>query len=212
MIIHNIEQRSEAWYECRLGRITGTRFATLVSGESTKGYQDLILDVAGEIITREVEETYTNDIMQQGIDLEGDARREFTDITNFIVWDTGFVTPDEDNEFHDWIGVSPDGIIWEDNNLYGGGLEIKCPLRKTHLRYMSENRLPNEYKWQVQGSLFVTGLPRWYFMSYYPEMKPFIIEVLPDKKMFSQIEERLRVTIPLIERQLETYKQYNYND
>lgn len=213
MIIHNFEQYSEAWCDAKIGRISGTRFSTLVSGESTKGYKDLILDVAGEILTSELEETYTNDDMQRGLDLEPYAALEFQETTEFSVDEIGFVTPDEGDPFQNWIGISPDRLMrssLEDD--YKIGLEIKCPKRKTHLRYIRENQLPNEYEWQVQGSLFVTKLPKWYFMSYYPGLKPFIIEVLPDKEMHSLIEERLHKIIPLIQEQLESYKTYNYGE
>jgi len=209
MIIHNIEQRSEAWHEIRLGRITGTSFQTLVSGESTKGYQDLILNLAGEILTGISEESYSNDIMERGIEFESDAAKEFSEVTGFELQEIGFITPDENTPYFEWIGVSPDRLIKIGGN-YTSGLEIKCPLRKTHLRYINENRLPMEYVKQVQGALFVTKLPKWYFMSYYPGMKPFIKEVLPDESLFATFETRLNKIIPLIKTQIENYHKYDY--
>ena len=59
MIIHNIEQRSEAWHQVRCGRVTGTRFKNLVSKETTDSYKDLLTNIACEIITGKQEETYS---------------------------------------------------------------------------------------------------------------------------------------------------------
>ena len=66
MIIWNLEQKSEAWHEARCGRVTGTRFKSLVSGETTQTYKDLVTNMACEIITRKQEETYTSADMERG--------------------------------------------------------------------------------------------------------------------------------------------------
>ena len=196
-----MEQGSEAWFEARCGLITATRIASMMAGESTKTYKDLITDLAGEIITGEVEESYSNAIMERGTELEPFARGEYESIFDTEVREVGFVLSEK---YKDWLGVSPDGLTAE------GGLEIKCPLRKTHINYIEANRLPNEYKWQVQGSLFVTGLPYWDFMSYYPNMKPFILRVYPDKEMHLDIEQRLIKTIANVKAKIKMYKNYNY--
>ena len=46
--------------------------------------------------------------------------------------------------------ASPDGLISDDS-----GFETKCPQPATHAKYLSEGRLPPEYKPQVQGSMMV---------------------------------------------------------
>lgn len=203
MIKINCQQQTEAWHEARLGRITGTRFAQMMMGDSTKGYNDLILDIAGEILTGEAEETYTNEIMERGKDLEPEARQVFSDLYGEVE-ECGFVIPDEKDPYHEWIGISPDGL------LELGGLEIKCPLRKTHIGYIEKGVLPSEYRYQVQASLFVTGLDFWYFMSYYPNMKPFIIKVLPDLKVHEHFRIELEKIIGKILQRIELYNHYNY--
>ncbi|MBC8321332.1 MAG: YqaJ viral recombinase family protein [Bacteroidetes bacterium] len=201
MIKVNIEQGSEAWFAERCGRITATRIAIMMSGEATKGYKDLVADLAGEIITGEVEESYSNAIMERGTELEPYARELYCQIFNIEVEEVGFIVHEK---YPEWMGVSPDGLP------NGGGLEIKCPLRKTHIGYIEKNILPNEYKWQIQGSLFTTGLPHWDFMSYYPNMKPFILRVYPDLRMHSEIETRLLKTIELIKEKINNYNLYDH--
>ena len=207
MIKHHLEQRSEAWYQIRLGRITATSFSELMSKQDSKGYQDLITDIAGEIITEEKDDSddYTSPAMERGIELEPEARSLYESLFDVKCEQIGFITPDEETEFSEWIGISPDGLIGID-----GGLEIKCPLRKTHLNYIENGTLPNTYKNQVQAQLFVTGRKWWDFMSYYPNMKPFIIRVYPDLELHKKFEERLRETLILIKKKVEVYKNYSF--
>ena len=143
MILHNIEQQSEAWHEVRLGRITGTRFKLLMAKESTASYQDLISNIACEIITGRAEEVYVNATMENGIETEPFARKEYENIFGVEVKQVGFIIPDEVTPYHEWIGISPDGLL--DRGL----IEIKCPLMKTHLEYINYNELPSEYRYQV---------------------------------------------------------------
>jgi len=204
MIIHNIEQQSEAWFQSKCGRVTGTRFKALMAGESTQTYKDLITNIACEIITGKAEETYSNAIMEHGIETEPIARAEYESIFETEVKTIGFLTPDEDHKYHHWIGISPDGIL--DNAM----IEIKCPLMKTHLEYIESGKLPADYKHQVQGQLFVSGFDYCDFMSFVEGMKPFIVRVKPDLELFKEYEIRLDKLIELVKEKLSIYEKYDY--
>ena len=206
MIILNIEQRSEAWYEARCGRVTGTRFSDLVAGESTKTYKSLISDIACEIITHRQDEGYTNAAMEHGIETEPDARAEYEAVMGVKVAEVGFIMRDEIDKYHDWVGISPDGLTPD------GMIEIKCPMMRTHIEYIEGGKLPTEYRYQVQGQLFVTGLPYCDFVSYVEDMKLFIVRVLPDEELFVEFERRLDKLIIDVNNKLETYYKYDYND
>ena len=206
MIILNIDQRSEAWYEARCGRVTGTRFSELVAGESTKTYKDLVLDLACEIITRRQEEGYVSEAMENGIEMELIARAEYESITGAKVTEAGFIIPDEDHKYHDWIGISPDGLTPD------GMVEIKCPLMRTHLEYIEGGKLPTKYRYQVQGQLFVTGFPYCDFASYVEGMKPFILRVYPDSTLFAEFEMRLDKLIKDVKDKLTQYNNYDYTN
>ena len=136
MILIDIEQGSEAWFKLKAGMISGTRFSKVMAGDSTATYKDLITDLAGEIITGEVEETYTNAVMERGIQLEPEARALYSELIG-EVREAGFCLIDGMEE---WIGVSPDGLTDK------GIIEIKCPIRKTHLNYIEANKLHSVYK------------------------------------------------------------------
>jgi len=216
MIINNCEQGSENWYQLRAGRVTGTRFKLLVAGESTASYKDLVTNIACEIITGKMEETYSNANMEHGIETEPVARAEYESIFEVEVKTCGFISPDEDHKYHEWIGISPDGLLLQDDlipireNEFEGLLEIKCPQMKTHLNYIEANKLPSDYRHQVQGQLFVTGLEYCDFMSFVEGMKPFIIRVYPDQELFKEFEKRLDILIEQVNTKLEIYKNYDY--
>jgi putative phage-type endonuclease len=207
MIYHNIEQGSEAWYQVRCGKVTGTRFKSLVAGESTQTYKDLLTNIACEIITGKAEETYSNAIMEHGTEMEPLARAEYESIFETEVKTIGFISPDEDHKYHEWIGISPDGLPEPDALL-----EIKAPLMRTHFEYIEANKLPSEYRYQVQGQLFVTGFRYCHFMSFVPEMKPFIIPVYPDLELFKEFEKRLDALIIHVQNKLLTYNKYNFDE
>jgi len=203
MIIIDCEQRSEAWHQVRLGRFTASKFSDVMAGETTETYKGLIVDIAGEILTGEAEEGYTSADMERGVELEPEARYEYSLIAGDVI-EIGFVIPDETDELHDFVGVSPDGFIND------GILEIKCPKLKTHLNYIRANVLPNAYKWQVQGQLMITGAKWCDFMSYYPKLKPFIIRVLPDLKMQEELRARLLSSIEKVKETIEIYNNYEF--
>ena len=205
MIYHNFEQGSEAWHAIRCGKVTGTRFKALVAGETTQTYKDLITNLACEIITGKQEETYSNAAMEHGTETEPVARAEYESIFETEVKTIGFVSPDEGHKYAEWIGVSPDGLLPDD-----GILEIKCPLPKTHFEYIEANKFPADYRYQVQGQLFVTGFKYCHFMSYVPGMKPFIIPVYPDLDLFKEFEKRLDQLIIQVQNKLLTYQKYDH--
>lgn len=205
MIIWNLEQKSEAWHEARCGRVTGTRFKSLVSGETTQTYKDLVTNMACEIITRKQEETYTSADMERGIELEPVARGLYSEITGIDVKEIGFISPDENTPYAEWVGISPDGVLPD-----MGLLEIKCPKARTHMEYIEADKLPTEYRYQVQGQLFVTGLEYCDFMSYAEDMKPFIKRVYPDLELFKEFEKRLDKLIIDVRNKLTIYNNYDY--
>jgi putative phage-type endonuclease len=205
MIVYNCEQGSEAWFAARCGRVTGTRFKELMAGESTDTYKKLVSNLACEIITGKMEETYSNANMEHGTETEPFARFEYESIFDVEVKQVGFIIPDEDHNYHELIGISPDGLLPED-----GLLEIKCPIMRTHLEYIEAGKLPTEYRNQVQGQLFVTGFKYLHFMSYVEGMKPFIIPVKPDIDLFLEFEKRLDLLKAHLQNKLLVYKQYQF--
>lgn len=201
MILVDIEQGSEAWHEIRAGKITGTRFSSVMADKSTAKYKDLIIELAGEIITGEKEESYSNAMMERGVEMEEDARKAYELLFNVDVSEIGFCIA---SGFDEWVGISPDGFVPSEHGM----TEFKCPTRKTHMNYMRMNKLPSVYKWQVQGGLMVSKMQYCDFMSYRADMKPFIIRVLPDLEMHAQLAVEIHTVIKEVKKQILAYNEY----
>lgn len=68
------------------------------------------------------------------------------------------------------------------------GLEIKCPAAHTQVKYLFGNKLPTEYILQVQGSMWVTGLDEWDFLSYHPSLPTLLLNVKKDEAIHKALD------------------------
>ena len=186
MKIHNFEQNSQEWCSARLGVITASNFAKGITPKKlqlSSQSEELALSLAGEIITGvSAEEFQGNYHTDRGQELEPDAVELYEMTTGHTTTKVGFVTNDEGT-----IGASPDRLVGED-----GGLEIKCPSMKQHLRYLfGLDDLTQEHRPQVQGNILVCQRKWWNVMSYHPELPPVIKDVNPDAEYLGALEPAL---------------------
>lgn len=174
MKTYDFPQNSPEWYAVRRGIPSASRFhqiATPAKGILAAAHTTLICELIAETLTDEpVQEPLTNYAIRRGNELEPEARRWLEFEADLDVQKVGFCTTDDGG-----LGCSPDGLIGDD-----GGLELKCPLPKTHVGYLLAGTLPDEYKPQVHGSLIVTGRSYWRFVSYCPGLPALNIVVEPD--------------------------------
>ena len=185
MIKVDCEQRSEEWYQARLGIPTGTGFDKIMTGALKPSTQAEVYQnkLVAEWYTGEPESNFVSEAMQRGIDLEPVAIEAYEFATDKTVEPVGFVYKDETK----LLGISPDGLCGPH------GVEIKCPLPSTHVSYLLSQELPAAYVGQLQGSMYVTGLEQWAFCSYCPGFPPLIIMIERDERWQSAFE-------PLIEK------------
>ena len=181
MKIHTMEQLTPEWFAVRIGKLTATKFPTMANGKP-ETIETLCLKLAAERITgQSCGDDYTNDAMTNGTDVEPLAREAY-ETTRFVhVNQVGFLELDE------FVGVSPDGLIDEE-----GGVEIKCPMAHTHLKYLTAGgEAWTAYRWQVQGALWVSGRTWWDFVSFNPAFPPdkqlLIERVLPDEGALAKL-------------------------
>jgi len=156
MKIIDCEQRSTEWYQVRMGKVTASHFNDVMNKKS--GRETYMMRVLAERLTGIREETYQNQDMLNGIELEPEAREFYEWVTNTPVCQVGFVELDTD------VGCSPDGLVMDD-----GLIEIKCPRVTTHISYILKDSLPSTYKWQVQGQLMICKRQWTDFVSFCPE-------------------------------------------
>jgi len=177
-IIH-CEQGSEEWHKERNGRATASHASEIITpakGELSKSAQKYIYSLIAECgwSGQDIEEFETR-AMQRGNELEPAARDAFESETGLKVSEVGLCVADDNI-----CACSPDGLIFDDAGKPVWGVEIKCPLKATHMGYLLNGGLPDEYKGQVHWSLAVTGFDEWHFWSYHPCYKPLHVLVRRD--------------------------------
>lgn len=190
MIILDHEQGSDEWFMSRLGIATGSMFNCVMTTKQMKrAKSDYIYLLAAEAITQKPqEEQFNSKDIDRGNELESCAVAMYELDYDCTVTMAGLCKPGIESMY----GVSPDGLINEDNGgpndpfIGHGGLEIKCPRLKKHLQYITEGVLPDEYKHQVYGSLFVTGRDYWDFMSYNEDYKPFYVRTTKEDEQYKK--------------------------
>jgi hypothetical protein len=175
MIIVELEQGSESWFKEKLGKPSASNINKILTneGKPSKQREGYLYELAAQIITGKYEEIYKNPAMEQGNEREQESRNYLEVVLGVNIKKTGVIYKDEKKLFL----CSPDGIA--ENESFGA--ELKNPLGKTQVKYLLDGTLPSEYFGQVQMSLYVTGLPYWWFLSYVPLMNPLMIKVEPDK-------------------------------
>ena len=145
-----MEQRSQEWFALRAGKFTGSRFAMLMAKTKSgpaASRRNLIALLAIERMTGACVETYQNSAMLRGTELEPEAIEAYEDNQLVTVQGMAFITHAE----LDYVGVSPDGMVGDN-----GMVEVKCPSAEAkHLDALLKGSHATEYKWQLQGQLWV---------------------------------------------------------
>lgn len=174
-------QGTPEWHQARLGRVTGSRIADVMTAKSTAGYQNYRAQLICERLTGTPTETFTSAAMQHGTDTEPQARAFYELETGNDVSEIGFI-----NHPLLFAGVSPDGLIGE-----LGGLEIKCPQPAEHIRMLTGGEIKRGYLLQMQWGMDCTGREWWDFVSFCPmlpdELKMHKITVNRDPELSAEI-------------------------
>lgn len=156
-------QRTPEWFQARLGKATASRFkdvlATIKSGEAA-ARRNYRAELVVERMTGKPTEGYTNAAMQWGIDNEPYARETYEILVGEPVFECGFI---EHGRL--MAGASPDGLVGDD-----GLVEIKCPTTANHIDILLAKKMPEEYKAQVQGQMWIAERQWCDFVSYDPRM------------------------------------------
>lgn len=162
LITLDYEQGTEEWLAARCGIPTATGISNIVTptGKKSGSYLPYLAELIAESIEG-LKENYKSEDMARGNELEPFARAAYEFETGNTVVQVGGVYLNADKD----LMISPDGLI---PNLRKG-LEIKCPQMKTHIKYLLQGGVPQEYLIQVQSALWVTSYETWDFVSYCPE-------------------------------------------
>jgi hypothetical protein len=183
-IFDSFDQRSIEWNAIRAGVITASECAVLLTEKgkvsASKGVDTyLSVKLAEMVIGGQLPQVGGSFAMDYGTILEDEAIPLFNLTNDQEIRKVAFILSDDGR-----CGCSPDGLIGDDT-----GIEIKCPLIQTHIKYLLAGDLPPDYFAQVHFSMFVTGFKRWKFLSYHRQLKPLLITVERDEAVQAVIGE-----------------------
>lgn len=86
-----VDQGSAEWHRLRCGIPTASNFATVMAKGEGKTRSKYMRELAGEIITGECAESYSNAHMERGKEQEDDARRLYAFLTDSEPQLVGFI-------------------------------------------------------------------------------------------------------------------------
>ncbi len=182
MKIHNVEQGSEAWFALRLGVPSASRFKDLLTptGKPSASSEKYMHELLAEKMSGKRFEGFDTFHMKRGRDLEPEAADVFSFQEDLVCREIGFVTNDDET-----VGCSPDRLT------ENSGLEIKCPMHTTHVKYLIDyhknGEMPSEYYAQVQGTMWLMDFSDYWFMSYHPDLPNLIMNVKRDDKYIASL-------------------------
>lgn len=177
--IFNCEQGTPEWFEARRGIPTASRFSDVLAKGQGITRRKYLLTLAGEAITGDVAESYTNAHMERGHAMEADARNLYSLMKDVEPELVGFMRRGR-------AGASPDSLVGAD-----GMVEIKSKLPHILLDVLDKGKLPSEHVAQVQGQMMVSGRQWCDFVAYWPKLPLFCIRVERDEKYIETLNQAI---------------------
>lgn len=181
-VYYDIEQNTDAWYEIRRGKITGSKFATVLA-HGVKGKEDpsvmrrkYMLTLISDRMGGQPADGYSNRHMERGKAMEGEALKLYHAL-HAEPTRVGFVERNDD------IGCSPDAFVG-----HSGMVQVKTALPHIQLERVLAPALPKEHICQVQGELWVCEREWSDFVSYWPGLPLMVERVYRDEKAIKSIE------------------------
>jgi hypothetical protein len=177
--IIDCEQGSDEWRKARAGIVTASEFSTVLAsgrgGGESKTRKTYMMKLAGEILTGEPMENYSNGYMDRGHALEDEARQTYAFLTDADPQQVGFIKRGR-------AGYSPDSLISED-----GLVEIKTKAPHLMIEVLLADKFPADHVAQCQGGLWVTGREWIDIVCYYPKMPVFIKRAYRDEAYIANL-------------------------
>ena len=185
-----MEQRTEAWYQARVGKATASRIADILTkiktGEaaSRKNYK---MELVVQRLTGKPGESFTNAAMEWGTEQEPFARMAYEAHTGNFVEEVGFI----DHPTIEGFGCSPDGVVGE------GLIEIKCGNTATHIDWLLDGKAPSRHIPQMMAQMACTGAKFCDFVSFDPrvpeDLQIFVIRVERDEEYIAEMEKEVKL-------------------
>jgi hypothetical protein len=164
-VYDSFEQNSSEWYKVRCGHPTSSEFATIMArgkgGGPSITRRKYLMRLAAERITGNPVETYQNDHMRRGKEMEPEAIAKYEVMNDVSVRRIAFIFDDKLG-----AGASPDGIIGD----FERGLEVKSKSPHLIMEDLILGSGVKDHMAQVQGHMLVGGMKSVDLYFYWPGM------------------------------------------
>lgn len=155
-------QGSDEWHRARLGVLSASNAAKIVSGKTTEVRLTYMSELVGQVLTGTYEEINSK-YLEHGKTHEASARALYEFETDLKIVEVPFVFKDE--TFRE--GCSPDFII---EGVKSG--EIKCPFNPAnYVKFFCEDKIKKEYAWQGQFQIRTLGCDTFDMCQFHPDFK-----------------------------------------
>jgi hypothetical protein len=179
MEVLTCEQGSEDWFKARMGIPTASEFHTVLAtgrgGGESKTRRTYLLKLAGEILTGEPMDSFSNGHTDRGKEMEPDARNLYAFMRDAEPQLVGFIRNGQK-------GCSPDSLVGND-----GMVDIKTKLPHLQVDCLLNDRVPPEHRAQCQGALWVAEREWIDFVSYWPGLPLFVTREHRDEEYIAKL-------------------------
>jgi hypothetical protein len=163
-----------------MGIPTASCFATVMAKGQGKVRSKYMRQLAGEIITGEPMESYSNHHMERGKVMEAEARDLYAFMRDAEPEQVGFI-------LNGRKGCSPDAMVGTD-----GLVEIKSKLPDLLIECFERGHTcPPEHLAQCQGALWVAEREWIDFVAYWPKMPLFVVRVTRDEDYIANLSSEI---------------------
>lgn len=173
--IFDCEQGSDEWRQVRCGLPTASEFSAILAKGEGKTRMAYMRRLAGEIITGQPIESYSNPYMDRGKAQEYQARDLYGFVHDAPLTQVGFIKNGDK-------GCSPDSLIGSN-----GVLEIKTQRCDLMIETLLKDTFPSEHRAQCQGALWVTERDFVDLVVYAPRMPLFVKRATRDEKYIAEL-------------------------
>lgn len=183
--VDGAEQGSEAWFKMKLGVLSASNASKIVAKIDSDTRFTYMAELIGQVCTGIVEEVNSKH-MDWGRQNEAAARSYYEFASGLSMTQLPFVFKDQSFR----VGCSPDGLVNDKK-----GAEIKAPwATANYIKFLVEDDIKSEWKWQYQFTMHVLGAEQWDFCQYDPRMKTKPMKILTvdrDPKMQKTLEDAI---------------------
>lgn len=204
-----IEQRTQEWYDARLGRATASSFkdilATTRGGTEAAARRNYRAQLVVERLTGATPMRFSTPAMEWGASTEDLARTEYMLATGNDVAEVGIMLHREI-----MVAASPDGLVRQGNDI--GGLEIKCYNTANHILALRTGEMPKEHMPQVQGQMWLGGWKWVDFVSFDPDLPEnaqlFIQRINRDQEYINNLDHEIKIFLSEVDEEVKFVSNY----